>query len=130
MRCQGFAFVLYTLKFRLNIFESLRYEGIYLIFATHELPQLHPRPCKVPYSVMESSRIFVRGLPPNLTADDFRLHFSKQAAITDAKYIPHRRIGYVGYKTYDEAARAVKYFNKSFIRMSRIGVELARSVRL
>ena len=78
---------------------------------------------------MESSRIFVRGLPPNLTAEDFKKHFSKQSAITDAKFIPHRRIGYVGYKTHDDAAKAVKYHNKSFIRMSRIGVELARSVR-
>lgn len=78
---------------------------------------------------MESSRIFVRGLPPNLIAEDFKKHFSKQSTITDAKFIPHRRIGYVGYKTPDDAAKAVKYYNKSFIRMSRIGVELARSVR-
>ena len=78
---------------------------------------------------MNSSRIFVRGLPPNLTAEEFKNHFSKQSAITDGKFIPHRRIGYVGYKTHGDAAKAVKYFNKSFIRMSRIGVELARSVR-
>lgn len=77
---------------------------------------------------MESSRIFVKGLPPNLSADDFKRHFSKQSAITDAKFIPHRRIGYVGYKTPEDAATAVKYYNKSFIRMSKIGVELARSV--
>lgn len=77
---------------------------------------------------MESSRIFVKGLPPSLSADDFKRHFSKQSAITDAKFIPHRRIGYVGYKTPEDAAKAVKYHNKSFIRMSKIGVELARSV--
>ena len=77
---------------------------------------------------MESSRIFVRGLPPNLSAEDFRRHFSKQCAITDAHFIPHRRIGYVGYKNPEQAAMAVKYHHKSFIRMSRIGVELARSV--
>ena len=77
---------------------------------------------------MESSRIFVNGLPPSLSAEDFRQHFSKQSAITDAKFIPHRRIGYVGYKTPEDAAKAVKYHNKSFIRMSKISVELARSV--
>lgn len=77
---------------------------------------------------MESSRIFVKGIPPSLSADDFKRHFSKQSAITDARLIPHRRIGYVGYKTPEDAARAVKYHNKSFIRMSKIGVELARSV--
>ena len=77
---------------------------------------------------MECSRIFVKGLPPNLTLEDFRQHFSKQSAITDARFIPHRRIGYVGFKTPEDAVKAVKYHNKSFIRMSKIGVELARSV--
>lgn len=78
---------------------------------------------------MDSSRIFVRGLPPNLTNEDFQRHFSNHGPITDSKLIPHRRIGYIGYKTNDDAARAVKYFNKTFIRMSKIAVELARSVR-
>lgn len=64
-----------------------------------------------------------------MTADDFRRHFSKQFGITDARLIPHRRIGYVGYKTPEEAMRAVKYHNKSFIKMSRVQVELARSVQ-
>lgn len=75
-----------------------------------------------------SSRIFVKGLPPTLTEDDFRKHFSAKQEITDAKLIPHRRIGYVGFKTPEEAAKAVKFFNKTFMRMSRIGVELARPV--
>lgn len=77
---------------------------------------------------MESSRIFVRGLPPNLTAEEFQRHFSKQAIITDARLIPHRQIGYVGFKSPEDAVNAVKYHNKSFIRTTRIGVELARSV--
>ncbi|KAI9682244.1 MAG: Multiple RNA-binding domain-containing protein 1 [Caeruleum heppii] len=75
---------------------------------------------------MTSSRIFVRGLPPTLTDDEFQKYFSSQQAITDAKLIPRRRIGYVGYRTTDEAAKAVQYFNKSFIRMSKIAVEIAR----
>lgn len=78
--------------------------------------------------LMESSRIFVTGLPPSLSAESFKAHFSKQCTITDAKVIPHRRIGYVGYKCPEDAAQAVKYHNKTFIRMSRIGVELARSI--
>ena len=77
---------------------------------------------------MESSRIFVKGLPPNLSPDDFRHQFSKQSEITDAKLIPHRRIGYVGYRTPEDAAKAIRYHNKSFIRMSKITVEPARSV--
>ncbi|CUS15176.1 unnamed protein product [Tuber aestivum] len=75
-----------------------------------------------------STRIFVRGLPPKFTDDDFKSYFSKQGAITDCRLIPSRRIGYVGYKTPEEASAAVKYFNKSFIRMSRIGVEIARTI--
>lgn len=77
---------------------------------------------------MDSSRIFVRGLPPNITEEEFRRHFSKQYAVTDIRIMPHRRIGYVGYKSHEDASSAVKYFNKSFIRMSRLGVELARPV--
>ena len=64
-----------------------------------------------------------------MTAGDFQRHFSKQSDITDARLIPHRRIGYVGYKTPEEAIKAVKYHNRSFINMSKITVELARSVR-
>jgi multiple RNA-binding domain-containing protein 1 len=72
-----------------------------------------------------ATRIFVRGIPPSLSPHDFEKHFAAQAPITDAKLISNRRIGFVGYKTPEDAARAVKYFNKSFIRMARIGVELA-----
>jgi len=77
---------------------------------------------------MESSRIFIKGLPPTISEEEFRKHFSSRHAITDAKLIAHRRIGYVGYKTPEDAQKAVKYFNKSFIRMSKIGVEVARPV--
>ena len=77
---------------------------------------------------METSRIFVRGLPPTMSADEVKKHFAKHSAITDVKFIPHRRIAYVGYKRPEDAIRAVKYHNKSFIHMSRIGVEIARSV--
>lgn len=80
-------------------------------------------------SSMASSRIFVRNLPPTLSEADFRKHFAQRDAVTDAKLLGHRRIGYVGFKTPEAAEKAVKYFNKTFIRMSRIGVELARPVR-
>ncbi|KIW08564.1 uncharacterized protein PV09_00529 [Verruconis gallopava] len=76
---------------------------------------------------MATSRIFVRNLPVNLTEKDFRAHFSQRHAITDAKLIAHRRIGYVGFKTPEDAEDAVKYFNKSFIRMSKLSVELAKA---
>ncbi|CAM1504295.1 Fc.00g018860.m01.CDS01 [Cosmosporella sp. VM-42] len=78
---------------------------------------------------MASSRIFVKGLPPSITEAEFRKHFSaKGREITDVKLIPQRRIGYVGYKTPDDASQAIKYFNKSYIRMSKINVETARPI--
>jgi multiple RNA-binding domain-containing protein 1 len=73
---------------------------------------------------MASSRIYVSGLPPNITEPDFRKHFSK-FQVTDVKLIPKRRIAFVGYHSSDEAAKAVKYFNRSFIRLSKIRVEFA-----
>jgi len=78
---------------------------------------------------MASSRIFIKGLPPNISEADFRKHFSAQGReITDVKLIPQRRIGYVGYKTSEDASKAVKYFNRSYIRMSKIAVETARPI--
>ncbi|PSR87189.1 hypothetical protein BD289DRAFT_432762 [Coniella lustricola] len=79
---------------------------------------------------METSRLFVKNLPPSINEADFRKHFSTGGReVTDVKLIAKRRIGYVGYKTPQEAAKAVKYFNRSYIRMSKISVEPARPIR-
>ena len=78
-------------------------------------------------TTIESSRIFVRGLPPRFTEDDVRKHFAK-FPVTDVKFFPHRRIGYVGYKSPEDAAKAVKYFNKTFINLTKIYAEIARPV--
>lgn len=78
---------------------------------------------------MESSRLFVKNLPPSISEADFRKHFTTGGRqVTDVKVIPKRRIGYVGYKTVEEAAKAVKFFNRSYIRMSKISVEPARPI--
>lgn len=77
----------------------------------------------------ESSRLFVKNLPPTINDADFRKHFTTGGRqVTDIKLIAKRRIGYIGYKTPAEAAKAVKFFNKSYIRMSRISVEIARPI--
>ncbi|KAI5850647.1 putative pre-rRNA processing protein Mrd1 [Tricharina praecox] len=75
-----------------------------------------------------STRIFVRGLPPTFTDAELRAHFAKKNEVTDARLIPHRRIGYIGFKTPEDAQAAVKYFNKTYIRTSKIGVEIAKTV--
>lgn len=78
---------------------------------------------------VESSRLFVKNLPPTITEADFRKHFATGGRdVTDIKLIPKRRIGYVGYKTPEDAAKAVKFFNRSYIRMSKISVEIARPI--
>lgn len=79
------------------------------------------------YAAMESSRIFVRGLPSTFTEDAVRKHFAK-FPVTDVKFFPHRRIGYVGYKTPEDAAKAVKYFDRTYIKLTRIYAEIARPV--
>lgn len=79
---------------------------------------------------MDSSRIFVKNLPPSITDGEIQSHFgAKGRQVTDVKLIPNRRIAFVGYKTAEEAQKAIKYFNRSFIRMSRISVEIAKPVR-
>ncbi|KAL2184358.1 RNA-binding domain-containing protein [Thermothelomyces heterothallicus CBS 203.75] len=78
---------------------------------------------------MESSRVFVKNLPPTISEAEFRNHFSAQGReVTDIKLFPNRRIGFVGYKSHEDAAKAVKYFNKTFIRLSRISVDLAKPI--
>lgn len=77
---------------------------------------------------MDSSRVFVKGLPPTIDEATFRKHFAYAGNITDVKLMPQRRIGYVGYTTPAEAAKSVKRLNRSFIRMSRVSVEPAKPV--
>lgn len=78
---------------------------------------------------MESSRIFVKNLPPSISEADFRKHFSApKRDITDCRLIPKRRIGFVGYKSPEEAADAARYFNRSFLRLSKLSVEIARPI--
>lgn len=78
---------------------------------------------------MSSSRIFVNGLPPSITETDFRKHFSSGGReITDTKLLSQKRIGYVGYKTPEIASKAVKYFDKSYIRLCKLSVQIAKPV--
>ena len=90
------------------------------------------------------SRLIIKNLPPYLTPDALRKHFTGQASknaastsssssktftLTDAK-IAHkpdgtsRRFGFVGFKTEKEAEEAKQWFDKSFIDSMRITVEV------
>ena len=89
------------------------------------------------------SRLIIKNLPPYLTPEALRKHFTGQASknaastssspsktftLTDAKiaYKPDgtsRRFGFVGFKTEKEAEEAKRWFDKSFIDSMRINVE-------
>ena len=75
------------------------------------------------------SRIYIKNLPSSLSLEEFRKHFSQQAPLTDAKFLSRRRIGYAGYKTSEDAERAVKYFHKSFLGLAKLNVEIARPIQ-
>ncbi|KAI5304824.1 Multiple RNA-binding domain-containing protein 1 [Ascosphaera pollenicola] len=77
---------------------------------------------------VENTRVFVKGLPPTFTDDDLRKHFASRHEVTDAHVLPKRRIGFVGFKDHDKAQDAVKFFNRTYIRMSKIAVQMARPV--
>ena len=76
------------------------------------------------------TRVFVSGLPPNLTSDQLRAHFSAKYHVTDAVVLPKRRIGFVGFKNHGLAQDAIKYFDKTYIRLSKISVVSANPVWL
>lgn len=73
--------------------------------------------------------MFVSGLPPACSNDQLKKHFSSRFQTTDAHVLPKRRIGFVGFKSPEAAKEAVDYFNKTYVKMSKISVEIARPVR-
>ncbi|KAI9727396.1 MAG: Multiple RNA-binding domain-containing protein 1 [Cirrosporium novae-zelandiae] len=75
-----------------------------------------------------SSRVFVSGLAPTCTDAILRKHFATRFDITDSKVVSGRRIGFVGLKSPELAQQAAKYFNKSFLGLARLRVEIARPI--
>ncbi|KAK1149579.1 Multiple RNA-binding domain-containing protein 1 [Aspergillus melleus] len=76
----------------------------------------------------ESTRVFVSGLPPTFSNDQLRKHFATRFQVTDAHVLPKRRIGFVGFKSSDVAKEAARYFNKTYMKMSKISVEIAKPI--
>ena len=80
-----------------------------------------------------SSRLIVKNLPRKITKKQLEQHFSKSGDVTDVKLAmtrsgTFRRFAFVGYSSEEDAEKAAKHFDKTFINSSRIEVELARPV--
>uniref|UniRef100_A0A9J7Y1M6 Probable RNA-binding protein 19 n=1 Tax=Cyprinus carpio carpio TaxID=630221 RepID=A0A9J7Y1M6_CYPCA len=74
------------------------------------------------------SRLIVKNLPNGMKEDRFRKMFADFGTLTDCtlkftKDGKFRKFGFVGFKTEEDAEKALKHFNKSFVDTSRVTVE-------
>ncbi|OSD03770.1 hypothetical protein PYCCODRAFT_1434157 [Trametes coccinea BRFM310] len=84
------------------------------------------------------SRLIVKNLPAYLTQERLRKYFESPdgpgGTLTDVKLMlkpdgTSRRFGFIGYKTPQEAERAKKWFNRSFVDSSRITVDIVEGAK-
>ncbi|KAK9131620.1 hypothetical protein Scep_011148 [Stephania cephalantha] len=79
------------------------------------------------------SRVFVKNIPKYVSEDRLRDFFSRKGEVTDAKVIrtadgKSRQFAYVGFRTEEEAAEAIKYFDKSYMDTCRLECNVALKV--
>ncbi|XP_047065780.1 multiple RNA-binding domain-containing protein 1-like [Lolium rigidum] len=80
-----------------------------------------------------SSRLCVKNLPKGADEKRLREVFSRKGEVTDAKVIrtkdgKSRHLAFIGFRTNEEAAEALKYFNNTYIDTSKITCEVARKI--
>ncbi|KAH9887035.1 hypothetical protein C8Q73DRAFT_748774 [Cubamyces lactineus] len=84
------------------------------------------------------SRLIVKNLPAYLTQERLRKYFESPdgpgGTLTDVKLVlrpdgTSRRFGFVGYKTPQEAERARKWYNRTFVDSSRITVDIVEGAK-
>lgn len=78
------------------------------------------------------SRLIVKGLPKYLTEEKLKSHFAKEGNVTDVKLMKKRngesrQFAFIGYKSSEDADKAVAFFNRSYIDTARIEVLLAKT---
>ncbi|KAM8817018.1 putative RNA-binding protein 19 [Rhynchonycteris naso] len=78
------------------------------------------------------SRLIVKNLPNGMKEERFRQLFAAFGTLTDyslkfTKDGKFRKFGFIGFRSEEEAQRALTHFNKSFVDMSRITVEFCKS---
>ncbi|BAT80494.1 hypothetical protein VIGAN_03008200 [Vigna angularis var. angularis] len=79
------------------------------------------------------SRICMKNLLKHVAEDELREFFSEKGIITDVKLMrtkdgKSRQFAFTGYRTEKEAHEAIRYFNNSFLRTSKITCEVARKL--
>ncbi|KAM4746173.1 putative RNA-binding protein 19 [Anableps anableps] len=78
------------------------------------------------------SRLIVKNLPNGMKEERFRSMFAAFGTVTDCslkftKEGKFRKFGFVGFKSEEDASRALKHFNKSFVDTSRVTVEMCKA---
>lgn len=88
------------------------------------------------------SRLFLKNIPVAITEERLKKHFEPAGSITDVRILKKqyniyelklrngkaRKIAFIGFKTHEEAEKAIKMFNKTFIDTSRVEIEYAKGV--
>ncbi|KAL7391647.1 hypothetical protein ABVT39_011966 [Epinephelus coioides] len=78
------------------------------------------------------SRLIVKNLPNGMKEERFRSMFAGFGTVTDCslkftKDGKFRKFGFVGFKAEEDANRALKHFDKSFVDTSRVTVEMCKA---
>uniref|UniRef100_A0A3P9H0X0 Probable RNA-binding protein 19 n=1 Tax=Oryzias latipes TaxID=8090 RepID=A0A3P9H0X0_ORYLA len=78
------------------------------------------------------SRLIVKNLPNGMKEERFSSMFAAFGTVTDCslkftKDGKFRKFGFVGFKSEEDASRALKHFNRSFVDTSRVTVEICKA---
>ena len=83
--------------------------------------------------LIEMSRLIIKNLPKALEKDKLAELFAAYGDLTDVRICKKRsgesrRFGFVGFKNEEDAAKALNYFNKSYINTSKVEVGFAKNI--
>nr|XP_040052103.1 probable RNA-binding protein 19 isoform X1 [Gasterosteus aculeatus aculeatus] len=78
------------------------------------------------------SRLIIKNLPNGMKEERFKSMFADFGTVTDCtlkftKDGKFRKFGFVGFKSEEDANRALKHFNKSYVDTSRVTVEMCKA---
>lgn len=77
------------------------------------------------------SRIIIKNIPKDVTEYDLTQHFSNKGDVTDCKIMKSkngksRLFAFIGYKEDKQAKDSVKFYNNTYMKTSKISVEIAK----